>query len=94
MLVVELPPVFSSPCAFTSPFIVEPLGLKEISRDIIMLCNKSRNLFQHIHDVLRSQATELLVFMINDKDRFQTDDVPNSMPFGYALKGRCLSNGK
>ena len=91
-LVVELPPVFLSPYALTSPFIVEPLRLKEINRDIIMLCDESRNLFQHIHDVLRSQASELLVFMINDKDRLQTDDVPNSMPLGYALKGQCLSN--
>ena len=57
-----------------------------------MLCDESRNLFQCIHDVLRSQASELLVFMINDKDRLQTDDVPNSMPLGYALKGWCLSN--
>ena len=55
-----------------------------------MLCDESKNLFQHIHDVLRSQATELLVFMINDKDRLQTDDIPNSMPLGYTLKGRCL----
>ena len=91
-LVVELPPVFLSPYALTLPFIVEPLRLKEINRDIIMLCDESRNLFQRIHDVLRSQASELLVFMINDKDRLQTDDVPNSMPLGYALKGRCLSN--
>ena len=57
-----------------------------------MLCDESRNLFQRIHNVLRSQATELLVFMINNKDRLQTDDVLNSMPLGYALKGRCLSN--
>ena len=30
--------------------------------------------------------------MINNKDRLQTGDIPNSMPLGYALKGRCLSN--
>ena len=57
-----------------------------------MLCDESTNLFPHIHDVLRSQATELLVFMINDKHRLQTDNIPNSIPLGYALKGRCLSN--
>ena len=57
-----------------------------------MLCDESRNLFQCIHDVLRLQATELLVFMINDKDRLQTDNVPNSIPLGYAWKGRCLSD--
>ena len=91
-LVIDLPPMFLSPYAFTSPFIVDLPCLKEINRDIIMLCDESRNLFQHIHDVLRSQATELLVFIINDKDRLQTDEVPNIMPLGYALKGRCLSN--
>ena len=91
-LVIDLPPVFLSPYAFRSPFTVESPLLKEINRDIMMLCDESRNLFQHIHDVLRSQATELLVFMINDKDELQTDDIPNSMPLSYALKGRCLSN--
>ena len=48
-----------------------------------MLCDESKNVFQHIHDVLSSQATELLVFMINDTDRLQTDNVSNSIPLGY-----------
>ena len=91
-LTIDLPPLFLSPYAFTLPFKVESPRLKEINRDIAMLCDESRNLLQHIHDVLRSQATELLVFMINDKDRLQTNDVPNSMPLGHALKGWCLSN--
>ena len=89
---MDLPPVFLSPCAFTAPFMRESPGMKEIKRDISMLCNESKNVFQHIHDILRSQTTELLVFMINNKDRLQTEDIPNSMPLGYALKGRCLSN--
>ena len=91
-LVIDLPSVFLLPYAFTSPFTVESPCMKEINRDIMMLCDESRNLFQHIHDVLRSQATELLVFMINEKDRLQTDNIPNSIPLSYTLKGRCLLN--
>ena len=49
---------------------------------------------QKIHDVLRLQATEFLVFMISDKDRLQDSSAPNSMPLAYALKGRCLSNSE
>ena len=91
-LVIDVPAVFLSRYAFTSPFIVESPRLKEINKDIIMLCDESRNLFQHIHDVLRLQGTELSVFMTNDKDRLQTDDIPNSMPLGYALKCKGASN--
>ena len=81
-LMIDFAPVFLSPYAFTSPFIVESPRLKEIIRDIIMLCDESRNLFQHIYDVLRSQATELLVFMINDKDRLQTDTFQTACLWG------------
>ena len=45
-LVIDLPSVFLSLYAFTSPFTVELPCLKEINRDIMMLC-----------DVLRLQAT-------------------------------------
>ena len=66
-LVMDLPPVFLSPYAFTAPFIAESSCMSEINRDISMLCDKGKNVFQLIHDVLRLQAAELLVFMINDK---------------------------
>ena len=59
-----------------------------------LIADEAELLLQKIHNVLRLQATELLVFMISDKDKLQDSSAPNSMPLAYALKGRCLSNSK
>ena len=59
-----------------------------------MSCLIADELLHKIHKVLRLQATELLVFMISDKDRLQDSSAPNSMPLAYALKCRCLSNSE
>ena len=59
-----------------------------------LIADDAELLLRKIHDVLRLQATELLVFMISDKERLQNSLVPNSMPLAYALKGRCLSNSE
>ena len=63
----------------------------------VMSCltaDKAELLLKKVHDVLRLQATELLVFMISNKDRLQDSLAPNSMPLAYALKGRCLSDSE
>ena len=57
-----------------------------------LISDEAQLILEKIHDVLRLQATELLVFMISDKDRLQDSSAPNSMPLAYALKGRSLSN--
>ena len=57
-----------------------------------LIADEAQILIQKMHDVLRLQATELLVFIISNKDRLQHSESPNSMPIAYALKGRCLSN--
>ena len=38
------------------------------------------------------QANELLMFIISTKDRLQDDNIPNSLPLVYALKGKNMSN--
>ena len=59
-----------------------------------MISDQAQLILQKIHDVLRLQATELLVFMISDNNRLQDSSPPNSIPLAYALKGRCLSNSE
>ena len=59
-----------------------------------MISDQTQLILQKIHDVLRLQATELLAFMIPNKDRLQDSSALNSMPLAYALKGRCLSNSE
>ena len=59
-----------------------------------LISNEAELLLKKIHDVLRLQATELLVFIISDKDRLQDSLAPNSMPLAYALKGRYMSNSE
>ena len=41
---------------------------------------------------MREQSSELIMFVISDKDRMQTTGSPTSVPLGFALKGSCLSN--
>ena len=59
-----------------------------------LIADDAELLLKKIHNVLRLQATELLVFMISDKDRLQHSSAPNSMPLAYTLKGRCISNSE
>ena len=40
----------------------------------------------------REQSSELIMFMISDKDRMQSTESPMSAPLGFALKGSCLFN--
>ena len=59
-----------------------------------LIADEAQLLIWKIHNVLRLQATELLVFIISDKDRLQHSSAPNNMPIAHALKGRCLSNSE
>ena len=49
-------------------------------------------LFKRMHEVMREQACELILFVISDKDCLQDDLSPTSGPVVFALKGSCLSN--
>ena len=48
--------------------------------------------FTACHEVLRTPAKELLVFMLTNKDRKQNKLVPYSYPIAYAMKGSSMSN--
>ena len=36
-------------------------------------------------------ARELGTFILNDKDRFHSDKIPNLAPMAYTMKGKSLS---
>ena len=48
--------------------------------------------FKQCHEVLHDPGKELLVFMLTDKDRKQSSNVPYSYPVAYALKGSTMPN--
>ena len=49
-------------------------------------------LFKRMHEVMREQECELIMFVIIDKNHLQDDLSPTSGPVAFALKGSCLSN--
>ena len=89
---------FSIPTRYQSPYAVPPdpepdhCSLSQLHHVNHVCSDEAKLLFRTIHNQLRTQASEVLVFMLNDKDRMQNPDVPNSLPVCYALKGRSLSN--
>ena len=93
-LEVNLPEFYISPYSSTLIFLENKLHFLHMFGLSCLIADEAQLLIQKIHDVLRLQATELLVFIIYDKDRLQHSSAPNSMPIAYALKGRCLSNSE
>ena len=69
--------------------ILDFIFVKEMTRIAVEECNL---LFTKIHEVMREQSSELVMFIISDEDRMQTSDSPTSAPLGFVLKGPCLSN--
>ena len=69
--------------------VLDFMFLMELSQIAEEECNL---LFTKIHEVMREQSSELIMFMISDKDQMQTTDSSTSAPLGFALKGSCLSN--
>ena len=91
---INLPEFYISPYATTSMFIENKPDYLHMFGMSCLIADDAELLLKKIHNVLRLQATELLVFMISDKDRLQDSSAPNSIPLAYALKGRCLSNSE
>ena len=89
---INLPAFYISPYSTTSIFIDNRPDYAHIFGQSCLISDEAQLILEKIHDVLRLQATELLVFMISDKDRLQDSSALNSMPLAYALKGRSLSN--
>ena len=85
---------YISPYSMTAMFLKNKPNFLDMFAMSCLIADEAELLLKKIHDVLRLQAAELLVFIISDKDRLQDSSAPNSMPLAYALKGRCLSNSE
>ena len=71
--------------SMTSMFLENKPNFLHMFAMSCLIADEAELLLQKIHEVLRLQATELLVFMISDKKRLQDSSAPNSMPLVYAL---------
>ena len=63
-----------------------------ISQENFLLNADTQRAFNQCHEVLCDPGKELLIFMLRDKDRKQSNNVPYSYPVAYALKGKSMSN--
>ena len=91
-MIVNVPDEYISPYAVVdvpNPNVLDFMFLMELTQIAVEVCNL---LFTKIHEVMREQSSELIMFVISDKDRMQSTDSPMSAPLGFALKGSCLSN--
>ena len=91
-MIVNLPDEYISPYAVVDvpkPNVLDFMFLMELTRVAVEECNL---LFTKIHEVMREQTGELIMFVISDKDQMQSTDSPTSAPLDFALKGSCLSN--
>ena len=55
---------------------------------------EAKPLFEDIHNTLRQEAQEVLVFILSDHNRDHEEFIPYSLPLGYAMKGKNLSNSE
>ena len=70
------------------------IKMEEINRQCKAICFEGKPLFQSVHNTLRQEAQEALVFMLSDHNRQHDEYVPYSMPLGYAMKGKTLKNNE
>ena len=93
-MVFNIPDTYISPYQTANCFKESNLDLPCLDCTAQIISEESCLVFKRIHEVLHVQATELGMFMICCKDRLQTGGAPNSLPLGYGMKGKSLSNSQ
>ena len=89
---VTIPQDFNSPYS-PAPACHEVLKMTErIMQENLLLYQDAKRAFNQCHEVLHDPGKELLVFMLTDKDRKQSKNVPYSYPVLYAMKGNSMTN--
>ena len=89
---LTIPQDFNSPYS-PAPAHHEVLKTTErITQENLLLYQDAQRAFNQCHEVLRDLGKELLVFMLTDKDRKQSKNVPYSYPVAYAMKGNSMTN--
>ena len=89
---VYLDPTFSSPFSPNLPRERVNLDLNLITTENKAISSEASSAFNACHEVLRTPAKELLVFMLTNKDRKQNKHIPYSYPIAYAMKGSSMTN--
>ena len=64
----------------------------DVDFQVAVVTSEGEKFFNCAHNILRNQATEVVVFMLTNKDRIQTETTPYSFPVAYAMKGASMSN--
>ena len=68
------------------------ISYKEIQRLTKLGHTECLTFFNQAHTALRTQAHEVIVFMLTEKNRIQHDSIPYAYPVAYALKGASMTN--
>ena len=68
------------------------INRESIEKDCKFISIQAKPLFNDIHNTLRQGAQEVLVFMLSDHNRHHQEFIPYSLPLGYAMKGKNMSN--
>ena len=90
--------VFSLPKEYFLPYVTiqnldeNTVNVQHVTESTRIHTEECSLLFKRMHEVMREQACELIMFVISDKDHLQDDLSPTSGPVAFALKGSCLSN--
>ena len=83
---------FLSPHSFCEVRRDVPVVFPDLERLSKVITFDCIPLFEFIHNTLRQEAQEVLVFMLSDHNRHHEEFLPYSVPLGYAMKGKSLSN--
>ena len=89
---VYIDPNFSSPYSPNTQRQISEINLEYITKQNKFLKIECTGSFTACHEVLRTPAKEIVVFMLTNKDRKQHKQVPYSYPIAYAMKGASMSN--
>ena len=65
---------------------------ESIEKDCKYISIQAKPLFNDIHNMPRQEAQEVLVFMLSNHNRHHQEFIPYSLPLGYAMKGKNMSN--
>ena len=101
--VCEIPSYFGLETALRESSIISPYSfcsLREkqiinentIKKECKIICVKSKPLFNDIHNTLCQEAQEVLVFMLSKHNCHHEQFIPYSLPLGYMMKGKNMSN--
>ena len=89
---LSIDPELPSPCIVKKNQEKAEILYEEIQRLTKLGHTECLTFFNQAHTTLQTQAHEVIVFMLTEKNRIQHDSIPYAYPVAYALKGASMSN--